>query len=412
MTSRRRAASRQLLSLPGCSPAGVERPTATPTPPRRRIPARAPRSKNRPRADPRWASPTPVAKLQAADARDPRWRVLDALWGHQAAGLDRRAERRTLSPAANNADVGDVAVVQDEGDLVLSANTIDVNGRPALHAATAPAATTCAGSTARSAPAVGTRVTLSDDDSVAPRRAVRVLVLRQGAAGRVRQFRRQHHVRGGGQVELRAQRRAAPDRTAARRAVPRGSRSDERHRPHLRQRGADQYTVTWCNVRGFDSPLSGLGAGHAPARRHDRVQVRGTELSAPASSGSRRADDRDFTPVNLSDAGPTGGGSGAIGERFARQAELDTVALTQKFYSTHPDNYDQLVRVERPDTHQRRVRVRGRRSRTRCAASASTLRPRRATSAARRAAQLRHDGLAGQVSRRSRSRNSSARTTR
>jgi hypothetical protein len=51
----------------------------------------------------------------------------------------------------------------------------------------------------------------------------------------------------------------------------------------------------------------------------------------------------DFRPVNLSDTGPTAGGSGAVGERFAEQSQLDLVALTRKFYQTHPDNFDQLV---------------------------------------------------------------------
>jgi hypothetical protein len=51
----------------------------------------------------------------------------------------------------------------------------------------------------------------------------------------------------------------------------------------------------------------------------------------------------DFKPVDLSDSGPTVGGSGAVGERFARERQLDLVALTRKFYSNHPDDYDQLV---------------------------------------------------------------------
>ena len=32
-----------------------------------------------------------------------------------------------------------------------------------------------------------------------------------------------------------------------------------------------------------------------------------------------------------------------MGERFAAEAQLDTVALTQKFYQSHPDNYDQIL---------------------------------------------------------------------
>jgi hypothetical protein len=32
-----------------------------------------------------------------------------------------------------------------------------------------------------------------------------------------------------------------------------------------------------------------------------------------------------------------------VGERFAANPQLDTVAVTKKFYQSHPDNYDQLV---------------------------------------------------------------------
>ena len=31
---------------------------------------------------------------------------------------------------------------------------------------------------------------------------------------------------------------------------------------------SDQYTVTWCNVRGFDSPRTITVAGHAAPERH------------------------------------------------------------------------------------------------------------------------------------------------
>ena len=51
----------------------------------------------------------------------------------------------------------------------------------------------------------------------------------------------------------------------------------------------------------------------------------------------------EFVPVDLSANGPTGGGGGAVGERFAEQAQLDTVEVARKFYQSHPDNYDQLV---------------------------------------------------------------------
>ena len=45
----------------------------------------------------------------------------------------------------------------------------------------------------------------------------------------------------------------------------------------------------------------------------------------------------------MSASGPTGGGGGAVGERFAEEFQLDTVEVARKFYQSHPDNYDQLL---------------------------------------------------------------------
>src|SRR5690606_35800888 len=107
---------------------------------------------------------------------------------------------------------------------------------------------------------------------------------------------------------------------------------------------SDRYTVTWCNVRGFDS------------QRTITTQVTllpdgaiefayGTSASAltDAVVGVSPGFTGDFEPVDLSAAGPSGGGGAALGERFAAQAQIDTVAVLRKFYETHPDNYDQVI---------------------------------------------------------------------
>jgi hypothetical protein len=39
----------------------------------------------------------------------------------------------------------------------------------------------------------------------------------------------------------------------------------------------------------------------------------------------------------------SGSGSAAIAERFAQANSIDTFAVAQKFYATHPDNYDQIL---------------------------------------------------------------------
>jgi hypothetical protein len=107
---------------------------------------------------------------------------------------------------------------------------------------------------------------------------------------------------------------------------------------------SDQYTVTWCSVRGFDSArsittqLTLLPGGTVELKYADAAASLSDAVVgvSPGRTGT-------FTSVNLSDAGPSGGGSAAVGERFAARVQLDNVAVTKKFYATHPDNYDQLV---------------------------------------------------------------------
>ena len=101
--------------------------------------------------------------------------------------------------------------------------------------------------------------------------------------------------------------------------------------------------MTWCGVRGFDSTRTTTAQLDAAARRHDRDEVRRRSTLADAIVGLSPGRTGEFAPVDLSASGPTGGGGGAVGERFAEQAQLDTVAVARKFYQTHPDNYDQLV---------------------------------------------------------------------
>ena len=105
---------------------------------------------------------------------------------------------------------------------------------------------------------------------------------------------------------------------------------------------SDQYTVTWCNVRGFEtSRLATMQMTLLPdgtiEMKFDEVGL--TESIVGLSPGHTGA----FTTVNLSDNGPTNGGAGVVGERFADRAQLDTVEVARKFYRTHGDFYDQLV---------------------------------------------------------------------
>ena len=56
-----------------------------------------------------------------------RWRVLDDLWTHRAATA--RAGLGPSAPQAQAQDIGEIAVIQDEGDIDLPANRLDLAGK-------------------------------------------------------------------------------------------------------------------------------------------------------------------------------------------------------------------------------------------------------------------------------------------
>ena len=92
-------------------------------------------------------------------------------------------------------DVGEIAVIQDEGDLIAPANTFDLQRTGLRYAPRAGGGYDVSRTDASFRAALGDPVTLGDDDS-----AARNLTFAFNFYGRpqsvgVRQLRRQHHVR-------------------------------------------------------------------------------------------------------------------------------------------------------------------------------------------------------------------------
>ncbi|MDP9323671.1 MAG: hypothetical protein M3P13_08545, partial [Acidobacteriota bacterium] len=106
---------------------------------------------------------------------------------------------------------------------------------------------------------------------------------------------------------------------------------------------SDQYTVTWCNVRGFDTTQNVTVQATLLPNGNIEMIYGATITLGDAVVGLSPGRTGRFTTVNMSDSGPTDGGSAAVGERFAQNAQVDLLALTNKFYRSHNDNYDQLV---------------------------------------------------------------------
>jgi hypothetical protein len=271
---------------------------------------------------------------------NPRWRVFDALWTHRqrsALGGERAAE----TTGRDSVDIGEIAVVQDEGDLIAPPNQIDVRNTGLRFSRNSSGGYDVRRIDGAFRTTLGTRITLSDDDS----RQLNVpFSFPMYGRGQTTAF-----VNSDGNITFELEDRASTDRNVARlltgppRVAPFLADLDPSAGGRVfANAAADQYTVTWCGVRGFDSTLT--VTTQATLLPDGTIEMKfGDVALTDAIVGLSPGRTGDFTPVNLSENGPTSGGGAAVGERFADSAQLDTVEIARKFYRTHPDNYDQLV---------------------------------------------------------------------
>lgn len=282
-------------------------------------------------------------KREAIDG-NPRWRVLDALWLRRAAELRGVGlNPRGLTPGRDPLDIGEIAIVEDQGDIVIPPNTYDLRDLGLRFTPNPSGGYDVRRVDGAFRTTLGTRLPLEDDDS--EQRDVPFAFSFFGQAQTVA------FVNSDGNITFEEEDRASTERNVARLLTgpPRVSPFLSDLDPTLpagrifAHAAGDQYTVTWCNVRGFDSPL--LTSVQVTLLPDGAIEMKyGPSISlGDAVVGLSPGRTGQFAPVDLSAAGPTAGGGAAVGERFASQNQLDTVALTRRFYETHPDSYDQLV---------------------------------------------------------------------
>src|SRR5439155_23613976 len=105
--------------------------------------------------------------------------------------------------------------------------------------------------------------------------------------------------------------------------------------------------LTWCDVPEFDTPANRVNVQLRLAGDGTIDFVYGaTVLPSSAVVGVSPGETGIFSAIDISTAASAGaisGGSGAVGERFSNSRDFDFVALTQKFYQTHADDFDQIV---------------------------------------------------------------------
>ncbi len=283
-----------------------------------------------------------VRRKKAGGDGNPRWRVLDDLWTHRDAEARGLRPAQTFTPQPNAADVGEIAVVQDQGDILLPANTYDLRGLGLQFTRNSSGGYDVRRIDGSFRQALGNRVTLTDDDS----QPVPIpFAFQFYGSGQTTGF-----VNSDGNITFGEGDKASTERNVSRlltgppRVAPFLADLDPSAGGRVFVNAAlDQYTVTWCDVRGFDS--TNTTTVQATILPNGTIEMKyGTTIPLnEAVVGISPGHTGDFKPVNLSDAGPTAGGTGAVGERFSPTRQLDAIALGQKFYRTHLDNYDQLI---------------------------------------------------------------------
>jgi hypothetical protein len=275
-----------------------------------------------------------------ADTRDIRDLLqLTALAAQTRARDAADLRARPAATARPAADVNDIAVLEDTGDLILRANPFDLANSGVRFEPNGGSYIVSAASSEFRTP-LGRAVTLGDDDT-----ATQALPAPLTFYGR--RFT-SLFINSDGNVTF-----DEGDNASTARGLARLTGGPPRMAPFFADLDPsaggrvyfnatpDTVTVTWCAVPGFE--LAETVTAQVVVQSSGAIEFRfgSTDLGngiVALSPGATQS----FTSVNLNRAEPASG-PGAVGERFARMQSLDLVAASRRFYETHADAFDQLV---------------------------------------------------------------------
>ncbi|HYN02935.1 MAG TPA: hypothetical protein VE359_10855 [Vicinamibacteria bacterium] len=248
---------------------------------------------------------------------------------------------RAASSSASRS--GDIAVVSDDGSIVIGANPFDLGGAALRFDPNGQGGYDVRRASGGFRPDLGRRARFGDDDT---REEAFGFSFRFYGAARASAFVNSdgNLTFGGGDVETTA-RSLGRVLSGAPRVAPFFADLDPSAGGGIFVNAAsDAFTVTWCAVPDFDA--TGKVTAQASLLPGGAVEIRidaSTTLKDAVVALSPGATSV-LAAVDLSAAsGGTAGGPGAVGERFAAEASLDLVAASRRFYAEFPDNYDQIL---------------------------------------------------------------------
>ena len=294
-------------------------------------------------------SSLPAAEAAAARARSPgdAWcgtsprGARDAVWAHAE-----QLERRPLQARAAQAtsfDVGQIAVLLDEGDLALLHNRMDLQGAAIRFTPTGSSYSVARLGLALE-PDTGTRLTLGDDAS---QRITFSFAFPFYGRTYTEAF-----VNSDGNVTFEEKDDASTSRNVGRlvNGPPRAAPLLADFNPEAGgmvsfQDLHDHLTVTWRALPQFDeTDTNTFQVALWADGRIDFVydQAVNAAISEGATGIAPGRAQGGLTAVDFATAAAVTG-AGAFAESFRDRDGLDTVAVARKFYATHGDDYQQLI---------------------------------------------------------------------
>ncbi len=286
------------------------------------------------------AAPGPKAGALGYDVRDPR----EFVGLHQVARADAaRAFALGLEPpsaAAAAPRSGDIALLNDNGALVVGSNNFDLGGVGLRFDPNAQGGYDVTRTSAAFHSDLGRRLSLGDDAT--SEEPLGFSFSFYGAA------RGSAFVNSDGSLTFTRGDVGTEDRSLGRvlSGPPRAALFFADLDPGkgggvFESASASQFTITWCNVPNFDNTgrvtaqATLLPGGGVEMRFDASTTLRDAVVAlAPGASTA-------FAAVDLSTA--TAGGPAAVGERFAAERSIDLVGAARSFYAEFGDSYDQLV---------------------------------------------------------------------
>ena len=274
-------------------------------------------------------------------------RIFDEL--HKAKAVRQLIElrRSPLALSANSVatgDVGNIAVIEDDGTIASQANPFDLSGtnlRVTPNGSGAYALSTQPGSINQK---LGTKLALTDDDfrEIAFSTGFKFPFLGTNYSS--------VFINSDGNITFTQGDSAHTDRDLTRfnGGVPRIAVLFDDLDPTLQDGGIyynvlpDRFLITWNLIREFEGILPNtvqLALFPDGSFEITYGSVGANSLIVGWTAG------QNLQTINLRDLSKSSGGlpSGPIAENFSDQTSIDYAALARRFYQTHPDDYDQLA---------------------------------------------------------------------